>query len=277
MVAVIDQATGLSTAYTYDVLGNRTSETLTQNGSALRAEVYSYNSRGWLTGVDASLTTQFGPDTLVQPIHLTYRYDSLGNRVLAGRIDQDAQGAPVTINSRYLFDANGRMVAIDDLTSGVRTQEFRYDGYGNQITVTTRTSSTDAGSTLSYHYNLDGEVLSGSDGEVWQYDAYGNETYHHVGATTTTSTYDADGRLYSQTVDGPDGQVQSVMRYDDAGNLALTGTWSGVGWRSSGYGFDEVTYLDVRYQEQAKVIANSWTGAAIGRQDRRLGVLWSSP
>lgn len=86
---VNDLATNKSTAYTDDCRGHRKTETLTIGGAVVRDTAYTYNERGWLTGVDGSLGFSAGGSSLNQDAHLFFRYDESGNRSQRGRAAAD--------------------------------------------------------------------------------------------------------------------------------------------------------------------------------------------
>jgi YD repeat-containing protein len=252
LTSISDAAKSQTATFAYDARGLRTRETLAQGATVLRDQTDSYNSRGWLVGVDSGATVSFGGSTLSQPIHVFFRYDQAGNRVWVG-------------DNKYVYDGDNRMLMGYDGKSNQVVQSIVYDGYGNRRSINT------AGTIVDYTYTAQGEVLSGSDGEEWRYDDplgnVGNATFHRAAnGDSQTTTYDAENRaLTVHSVSG--GQAQDMTNfYDGAGNLAL------VRNSAADFGYDEVTFRDVRYDEQRKGVENSWVNNAVGLRGQTIFV-----
>ncbi len=187
-------AEGGVTEYAYDALNRVTTKTV-WNGEIATAESYTYYANG-------------------KPKTVTY-----------------ADGSSIS----YTYDKAGRLVQSKD--SQGNTANMTYDKSGNLL------SSTDAeGNTVSYTYDIYGRVLSMTDanGNVTTYDSYdvnGNclqitqpngQTVHYeysneglvtgvsMGELTASYTYDAAGRVKTQTDE--EGNVTSVT-YDENGNI----------------------------------------------------------
>ena len=132
-------------------------------------------------------------------------------------------------------------------------EALEYDGYGNRTLINT------AGNIVTYSYDAQGEVLSGSNGEVWSYDEVGNALFHRAAnGDSQTTSFDAENRAATvSSVSG--GQTQNMTNfYDGAGNLEL------VRNSAADFGYDEVTFRDVRYDETRKGVENSWVNNAEG-------------
>src|SRR6185369_9013323 len=240
LTSIFDAAKGQTANFAYDARGLRTHEALAQGATVLRDQTNSYNSRGWLVGVDSGATTSFGGSTLSQPIHVFFRYDQVGNRVWVG-------------DNKYAYDGDNRMLMGYDGKSNQVVEALEYDGYGNRTLINT------AGNIVTYSYDAQGEVLSGSNGEVWSYDEVGNALFHRAAnGDSQTTSFDAENRAATvSSVSG--GQTQNMTNfYDGAGNLEL------VRNSAADFGYDEVTFRDVRYDETRKGVENSWVNNAEG-------------
>ena len=214
--------------YSYDHRGNRIHETLTSNGTTIREQSNTYNSRGWFTGVNTS--------AIDQPINVTYRFDAAGNRVAEN-------------DNLYTFDANNRMASVYNVEKNLTVSSIEYDGFGNRV------SQAQGSTTTTYVYDKLNRVKVSSAGDVWTYDGVGNNLSHSWQGGWTTSSYDAERRQSSGTSVGSDGKATyTAMYYDKAGTLGVTRI------SSSEYGFDEVALYDVRSKNQYKYISgrNNW-------------------
>ena len=218
LTGITDLAQNQAATYSYDVRGLKTGERLSRGGAVLRDQINSYNGRGWLAGVDTSATLSFGGSSLSQPVNVSLRHDQAGNRVWVG-------------DNQYAYDGENRMLLGYDGKSRQVVQAIQYDGFGNRV-------SLQQGATITaYTHSAQGEVLTGSNGEQWSYDALGNATFHRApNGDTQSTTYDAENRATSvaATAGGKTTRMSNV--YDAAGNLGIVRT------SSADYGFDEVTF-----------------------------------
>ncbi len=238
--SVADLANNQSVAYTYDQQGNRIQEILTRAGSVLRTQTNSYNNRGWLVGVNTNAGVAFGGSTLNQPVDLDFRYDAAGNRV---RVNGEA----------YRYDADNRMVLAYNGKDKQTVSAITYDGFGNRLSV------TQPGGTVTYTYDARHRVLSSSSGESWQYDEVGNATHQRkANGDTTTTSFDAENRATTSVSTAAGKSTTSTTYYDGAGNV------QSVNINGGDYGFNEVTYRDIAYRENAKRVENGWANGAAG-------------
>ena len=231
VTSINDLATGVSTNYTYDLLGQRLSEVISTPGDiANRNMTYEYDALGQLVRWHDSVTGD----------NLNKQYDAEGNvarEYTDNGYDPLGQNSGANSNFRYVdhvytYDADRRVTqevqrATDASgnTSDAIINAYTYDAASNKITW------NNAGVIVSYSYDADGRVMegdyfSGSDSnqQKWTYDAMGNvlsftvlkngsqtsstvNTYNDANRTLTTNkddqittnTYDLSLRL-TQTV-----------------------------------------------------------------------------
>ncbi len=134
MRGIDDLAQNQVSSYAYDVRGLRVQETLSKDGALVRDQTNSYNSRGWLVGVNTEASVSFGGSTLSEPISVFFRYDQAGNRVWMG-------------DNHYVYDGENRMLLGFDGKSHQVVEAMQYDGYGNRVSI------QQAGTTTTYSYS----------------------------------------------------------------------------------------------------------------------------
>lgn len=116
------------------------------------------------------------------------------------------------------------------------------------------------------------QVLNASNGETSTYDEVGNTVFHRNPNGDTH--YDAENRATQIQSSGSGGSSTNTNYYDAAGNVRMTNINGG------NYGFNEVTYRDVKYHETFKQLENGWAEDAdglVGQSTlyRREGGVWS--
>jgi RHS repeat-associated protein len=198
-----------STSWAYDADGNRIEET-----DALgKTEFYRYDLRNRRTHVTDRLggITRFG-------------YDAVGNLIAISDADNEAASPTADKTTQYAYDARNLLVA-EAFPTGLQGRTLRVYGYdaGRQLTsrqvgilagafsaspafagaVTTTTYAYDAASRLTTRGYDDGAA----DGFL--YDAAGRliRAASARYATTVGRQYDAAGRLTSESLSLPDGQL----------------------------------------------------------------------
>jgi YD repeat-containing protein len=181
LTRINDTKTGVSTDYTYDVVGNRSHESVTTLLNLHNRDIsYSYDGLRRMTGWNDS----------AQNVNLSYQYDGAGNlRHVSG----------TGTNHWYHYDANNRQTqksnsSDPNSTTATKFYTYAYDLAGNRITFTS------SGVTVNYAYDLNQRVVHGATSgftATWQYDKVGNvlqyqtvETKSNGDVTTSTSTYE---------------------------------------------------------------------------------------
>lgn len=200
-----------TTQYSYDRLGQQTSETRDAGGLNLITQAI-YDAFGRvIETVDAN------------GIHRTQQYDRNGQLIVV----TDGLGNKTQLS----YDAFGNVLTQTDANG--HTTSFQYSAFNRQVTMTTAegiriTTQYDSfgqvialtdgnGNTTRYQYNLDGQLTQTTDAlnnsTKQNYNAAGQliDTVDARG-TITTYSYDAAGRALTRTVD-PTG-LNLTTRYD---------------------------------------------------------------
>jgi YD repeat-containing protein len=205
-----------TTRYTYDRLGQQTSQTTDAGGLNLITQAI-YDAFGRvIETIDAN------------GIHRTQQYDKNGQLIVV----TDGKGQKTQLS----YDAFGNVLTQTDANG--HTTSFQYSAFNRQVTMTTAegiriTTQYDSfgqvialtdgnGNTTRYQYNRDGQLTQTTD-------ALNNSTQQHYNAagqlidtvdargTKTTYSYDAAGRVLTRTVDpstlNPSG-LNLTTRYD---------------------------------------------------------------
>lgn len=231
--------TGRATAYTYDALGNKLSETVTDTASSVsRTSSWTYNAQG-LTATSTmpnGATTQFSYDasgnlgTTTNALgHVTRRgYDS-GGRVTS-------QVDPSGLTTTFAYDSRGRLLSQN---AGGLTTTFSYTPTG-----LTGTATMPAGYVAAYAYDAAQRLTGWQDNRgaqgVYVLDAMGNRTTEQVkdGAGNVIwqlgRSIDSLNRLVTQTLGVSAAQTTS---YGYNANADLTSESNGLG-QSTSYGLD---------------------------------------
>ena len=187
-------AEGGVTEYAYDALNRVTVKTV-WNGENAAEESYTYYANGKLKTV-----------TYADGNSVSYSYDKAGRLVQSA----DAQGN----TTKMTYDNSGNLLSSTDAEGN--TVSYTYDIYGRVL------SMTDAnGNVTTYDsYDANGNCLqiTQPNGQIVTY-TYSNEglvTGVSMGELTASYTYDAAGRVKTQTDE--EGNVTSVT-YDENGNI----------------------------------------------------------
>ena len=221
--------TGLGAVqFAYDAYGRKTSET-----TASRTETYSYDMRGRVTGIVSagahpgamaftrnaanrltSVTDRFGHT-------VSYTYDSFGRRASMTAAD----GSVTT----YLYDASGK---ISRITTGANWAEYSYDSsgrragllYSNGVRAAYTWDPRGKLASLAWYTPANTVIRSW----VYSYDAAGRRTQAVLNDGTITWTYDALGRLTSETIISAQwGNQAGTWSYDAVGNRLDAGATFG--------------------------------------------------
>ena len=202
--------------YTYDLAGNRTRFTVTQDGAELQKTNYLYDDLNRLTAVYANGGTQAAYTydtngnraslTYANGVTETYRYNKanwvilLENRNKKGVISSYAYTyyasgsqktkttAGGTVTS-YVYDGLNRL--IQEAETGALTQGYTYDARGNRASMTV---SGKERYTVSYAYDANNRLLT-------------ERKTRGLLTDLTTYAYDANGNLLSKTFTGGDGSL----------------------------------------------------------------------
>ncbi len=228
--------------YTYNHLGNVSSEEYRKNNEVSETKTYSYNDKGLLSEkVHSGKTSE-------------YLYDSTQNMTYFGITEK----GNTLINQYYIYDSLNRVTDIseyEDFTkkytyeyygdglvksltypNSVLKTEYTYDNANRLKTIVTK-HGNDVLRTYTYTYDNVGNILnvSGSENESYTYDdKYRLKSYTKDGVTTVyeydsrnnivsetrpgcekTYVYSGDNRLESMTENGE----QITYKYDLNGNL----------------------------------------------------------
>lgn len=234
-----ENSQSMSESYTYDFLGNVTSQT-DRNGNVTK---YLYDQRGNLaytiypnnktafTVYDNTgrLITEVEPgdytgDVTLQNADITeyetdlaavdtmnrteYTYDQKNNVLTAVRYtyNEETQTFDSAVKVTNTYDNAGRLL---ETTDGLgNTYKYEYDVQGNCIKYTDPTKADTESYTTSYEYDMLGrntkESNSYGDSYTYTYDKKGNltgvsVTYNGETDTISTYTYDPAGKLLTQT------------------------------------------------------------------------------
>lgn len=204
----------------YDSISGRIISSLIHEGPNYVSEKYGYNQYGELN----SYTAVSNKETLYS---LALNYDDLG------RISKKAEvirGASTTYE--YGYDLRSRLTEVK--VNGAVVRIYKYDGNGNRISGTINGQAITAAydsqdrlvqyNTDSYHYNLNGEMLSKKNTVTNQetpfsFNSFGSLTAVKVGSTTFSYEIDGLGRRIQNAING---KVQGTLIY--SGQHRLVGT-----------------------------------------------------
>lgn len=207
-LASVTDPLGSKTTYTYDSAGRMTSR-VDPLGNVTGANPLDYT---WTWTYDAAGRTLTESDPLGNTT--TYTYDDAGNKLT----ETDARNKTTT----YTYNAANQLVSATAPDGGVTS--YTYDAAGNKLTETDPRNNT-----TTYTYDANNRLASTTtplgNKTTYFYDADGNQTKvveprgNVSGANpddyATTSTYDAAGRLLTET--NPLGQT-TTYTYDKVGN-----------------------------------------------------------
>ncbi|GIE25331.1 hypothetical protein Ahu01nite_084330 [Winogradskya humida] len=248
---------GEVTAYTYDRLGRKLSETVTTSTfPSGRTSTFTYDALGRvLTESDPPVTNRV--TGAVHTLVATNVYDADG-RMMSQSI-ADTTGGDVARTETVKYNDRGQRLTATDATG--KSTSFTYDAYGQVVTET----DSDGGVT-AYVVDPEGHVLSETM-KGWTGDPDAPQDPKDL--ITETNMYDPDGRLASTTdamgrttsytytdndltatvtvTDGTSSFVQERNTYDNDGNLETQITGNGA--TKTAFKYDEagrqtITTLD---------------------------------
>ncbi len=232
--AKVTAASGMVLGYTYDVLGRKTSETVTADGKPGVTTSYTYDAQSRLFTTTGPVTT----NSVTKATHqqrTTNTYDADGNLVEVKSEDLKSTD-PARLATIEYDDRNRQQRTVD---AEGNEHSFSYDAFGN------RTSTVDAGGNrVDYAYTARNQVAqvrlrdwTPAPGEPQTGDYLVLNSYSYDYAGRLASTTDAMGRRVEHEYYGddlpkrnvligfrnPDGSkrdyVLELSTYDAAGNL----------------------------------------------------------
>jgi len=224
--SINDLATGVSTTYTYDLLGHELSDVVTTPGNvANRDTTYEYDALGQLVRWADSVTGD----------NLNIQYDAEGNVVREytnvgyDPLSQNTTGNPNFryIDHVYTYDADRRVTSevqrATDASGNVSDSiinAYTYDKDSNRL------SWNNAGTLVTYTYDADdrvkeGDYFTGSDfnQQTWTYDAMGNVLSYVTNKngsqqSSTVNTYNLENDELTSTVVNSQGTQVTTNTYD---------------------------------------------------------------
>lgn len=206
-------AEGRTTAYTYNAFNQRTSMTEALGTPEARTTTYTYLS----DDLDLPVTVTRDGVTGAQTHVTTTQYDAALNPISITQNGFDASGSPVSRQSQFGYDSNGRLTSIDGPrtdVSDVTTLTYYDCTAGNECGQLASVTNA-LGQTTSYgSYNAHGQVTAITD----------------ANGVITTMSYDARQRLVQQTVDG---SRTTSYGYDGVGQLTQLTLPDGTGFTYS--------------------------------------------
>ena len=245
---VYDSQTGITTFYTYDLIGRLAK--FTENGSGRSMSIgYTYDTRGNLTYLAETINGEwrgtyytYDDDNRVTRTYTsrgarTYIYDAFGR---IGEKQTEYNGSDKILEN-YTFTTNGSdqsaQVATHTVTTGVNTDHtvattytYTYDDNGNILSVSDGTYTT------SYVYDSANQLIRENNQArnttyYWVYDDAGNilrrERYLYTTGTPLTliqtKTYTYGDSQWGDLLTSYDGKA---ITYDAIGNPLSDGTWN---------------------------------------------------
>jgi RHS repeat-associated protein len=216
--------TGRSTSYTYDAVGNRLSQAITDTvTNTVKTTSWTYNPQGLVA-------TETAPNGGVT----TTTYDTSGNTAsvknplnqltsylndAAGRVTQET--APNGLITSYAYDAKGRLLTMN---RGGLVSSYSYTPSGQLAT-----SSQASGHQVSYSYDAAQRLIGWADNRgasgSYTLDAIGNRTAEQVKnsagqiAWQTVRSINSVNRVTSETVGTTGSLVTNGMAYNANGDL----------------------------------------------------------
>jgi RHS repeat-associated protein len=244
-----DDSTSVTTSWTFDTstaskAGYPASETdpieaATSNSPAVtRTTSYAYDLFGNV------LTKTVPGDANAPSLQTLDTYDEFGNTLVETQQAATPQSTWTTMSATTnVYDLAGRATSVTTVTpTATTTTSSVYDVAGDQV------SDTAADGTITTNtYDGAGQVLSeqapGVDATTNTYDGLGDETVcvepaPGMGVTTTTSVFDLDGQMTSQTIDTNGTPATTTHVFDvlgretsstDPAGLTTVTTYDGMG------------------------------------------------
>jgi len=267
--------TGAVSTATYDYLGRTlTSTAVVRQAGTNYTTTHTYGTGGWLasTRSPAGVTTSTTYNAAGEPLTVTdgagkvtrYAYDGAGRQIrttlpdntystvtydLAGQVvataSYDSAGAQLATQSS-MYDANGNAMAVTDARGTTTT--YTYDATGLLTSEVQPISGSDS-ITTTFGYDVGGNRTRFTDGRgnafITTYNTWGlpesqvepaTTAHPNPGDRTFTTSYDAAGRVASQTQPGG---VSVANTYDDVGNLTMqVGAGAEVATTDRTFGYD---------------------------------------
>ncbi|HEY9060073.1 MAG TPA: S8 family serine peptidase [Pseudobacteroides sp.] len=211
----VTDPSGKTIAYTFDAVGNRTTETVTITGTKT-VNTYSYNSENRLLTVRTKIND-------VETAVVKYVYDGNGNMVSRSNVILDSNstgdgsisaaisGENDNSTTYYEYDNFNQLVKVE---AGSKTQYYNYNGEGYRV------EKTVAGKTTRYLYEGDKVVLEvDDDGLRTARNVYGtNLLMRTIGSTTVYYMYNGHGDV-TALLDASSSKIKAAYSYDEWGNL----------------------------------------------------------
>ena len=225
-------STSDATAYTLDGVGNRLTETVTdETGTLTTDKTYSYDDTHWLTQVTDNLLSK----------SITYSYDANGNTLQ--KLDNTGASPESTL---FAYDVRNQLVQTKNgppsaETSVLGEYDYNYQGmrvrhhnsargdidyfYDDKAVLEERDSGSSA---LVAHYRYADRLLSlstGSDTQYYHHDALGSTTHLSKTDGTTQVSYRLDpwGHVTEQVGSSVNRQVFTGQEHDENTNLIYFG------------------------------------------------------
>lgn len=261
-----DQAANkCSTAY-YSYYPNDTSTQLTPDprndllltkrgpGSASATDntyltTYSYDSTGQPTSVTTPPVAGFPDGRVTRRTYTTSATSAVGGGTTpAGLPATVTSPGGATTTTQYYSDGDAAQVTGPD---GLVTK-YTYDGVGRMLTKTVVSDSYPGGLTTSYTYNKMGEVTSQTDPAVT------DRVTGAVHTAQTTTSYDPDGNVTSQTVaDTTGGDASRTVSHTYNAHDQLASSTDAAGAKTT-YTYDVYGNLATRTDPAGNVSATSY-------------------
>jgi RHS repeat-associated protein len=204
---------GLTTKYSYDILGNLL--TVTDSRNRVTTMTYDVVNRMATKTLPNGVKTVYSYDDLDRIINLTYTKAN-GTVLVSETYTRNAGGEPSKVlredgsYTLYEYDAALRLskeVVYNPAGGLVESIEYSYDLDGK------RTKKVDAAGTHNYNYNANGQLANvGQDGYV--YDADGRLQQFNRDGKTVVLSHDSIDHLTQVSVNG----VNTQYLYDAQGN-----------------------------------------------------------
>jgi RHS repeat-associated protein len=204
--------------YSYDATGNRLSQRKTQ-GETTTVTTYAYDAADQLTTVNG----------------VSYQHDENGNRIDDG-------------SHSYTYDAENRLLSVQDKKSGETLASFTYRADGMRKTMTT------ASGTITFHYDENNNVAYETDENNQMIASYTFEGDHPVSMVRDGKTYYYQLNGHGDVIALTDSSGTKVVTYEyDPYGALLRKTGSVENpYLYAGYRYDAATgfyYLQSRYYD----------------------------
>lgn len=222
------QPGGVSTAMTYDKVGNLLTASGQGADAATATRSFTYDRNGQVLTADTAEAGTAGAKDHQAATHESFSYDDRGDLLSAG----GSAGA-----SSFTYNGDSSPLTRTDAAG---TTSYGYDTAGRLSTLNDAAS----GSALSYTYGKLNELSTIKYGSSGQLRTFTYNTAHDLtgdtlmqGATTLASIaygYDKNGNVTSKNTTGVTGASSNTYTYDQADRLA---SWNN-GSTTTAYGYD---------------------------------------